>query len=160
MDFLENNDMNRILLITFVAVMILLPDYSVAQNRGGKKHFDRESFEAKRNAFITAELGLTPEEASDFIPLCNELRKRKFEIGKECRKLSKEIDHKSNPTDEDYSKVIDECLDVGVKEAELEREYFEKFKKILPPEKLYKYRKAEFRFVRQFMKADRHNLER
>ena len=42
-----------------------------------QRHFDREAFEARRNAFITAEVGLTPEEAAQFIPLCNELRQQK-----------------------------------------------------------------------------------
>ena len=41
-----------------------------------QRHFDREAFEARRNAFITAEVGLTPEEAAQFIPLCNELRQK------------------------------------------------------------------------------------
>ena len=81
-----------------------------------------------------------------FIPLCNELRQKKFEVGRECRKLSKEIRHKENPTDADYNKVIDECLDVEIKEAQLEKEYFERFKKILSPEKVYKYRNAEYKF--------------
>lgn len=152
--------MNRILMITFAAVMILIPSYSLGQDREGIRHFDREAFEAKRNAFITAELSLTPEEASSFIPLCNELRKQKFELGRECRKLSKEIDHKQNPSEDDYKKALEACLDVRKREAELEREYYDKFKKILSPEKLYKYKKAEHRFVRQYMRAERRHLER
>lgn len=47
--------------------------------------------------------------------------RKKFEVGRECRKLSKEIRHKENPTDADYNKVIDECLDVEIKEAQLEK---------------------------------------
>lgn len=84
-------------------------------------------------------------------------RQKKFEVGRECRKLSKEIRHKENPTDADYNKVIDECLDVEIKEAQLEKEYFERFKKILSPEKVYKYRNAEYKFVRNFMKSGRDN---
>lgn len=40
-----------------------------------------------------------------------------------------------------------------MKEAALEKEYYEKFKKILSPEKLYKYRRAEYKFARSFMKG-------
>ena len=41
--------------------------------------------------------------------------------------------------------------------AQLEKEYFERFKKILSPEKVYKYRNAEYKFVRNFMKSGRDN---
>lgn len=113
--------MNKIFFITFVAISVLLSFNATAQEKKEQRHFDREAFEARRNAFITAEVGLTPEEAAQFIPLCNELRQKKFEVGRECRKLSKEIRHKENPTDADYNKVIDECLDVEIKEAQLEK---------------------------------------
>lgn len=107
--------MNKIFFITFVTISVLLSFNATAQEKKEQRHFDREAFEARRNAFITAEVGLTPEEAAQFIPLCNELRQKKFEVGRECRKLSKEIRHKENPTDADYNKVIDECLDVEIK---------------------------------------------
>ena len=89
--------MNKIFFITFVAISVLLSFNATAQEKKDQRHFDREAFEARWNAFITAEVGLTPEEAAQFIPLCNELRQKKFEVGRECRKLSKEIRHKENP---------------------------------------------------------------
>jgi len=90
-DFCNNTCMNKIFFITFVAISVLLSFNATAQEKKEQRHFDREAFEARRNAFITAEVGLTPEEAAQFIPLCNELRQKKFEVGRECRKLSKEI---------------------------------------------------------------------
>ena len=125
-----------------------------AYAQGGKteKHFNREAFLAKRNAYITAEVGLTPEEAEQFIPLCNELRQKLFEVGRECRKFSKKVRRSEKVSDADYTKAIDDCLDVRIKEAQIEKEYYEKFKKILSPEKLYKYRDAEFKFARNFMR--------
>lgn len=144
--------MNKIFFITFVALSVVCSLSAYAQ--GGKQHrnFDREAFQAKRNAFITAEVGLTPDEAAAFIPLCNELQEKMFEVGRNCRKLSKDLKHNENVTDADYMKVIDECVAVRIKEAQLEKEYYEKFKKILSPKKLYKYRRAEFKFARDFMK--------
>ena len=145
--------MNKIFFITFVAISVLFSSEVLAQGDKEHRHFDREAFQAKKNAFITAEVGLTPEEAAVFIPLCNELQQKMFEIGRDCRKLSKEIRHKKSPAEADYSKVNDECLGVKLKEATLEKEYYEKFKKILSPEKLYKYRRAEYKFARSFMKG-------
>ncbi|MDL2256398.1 hypothetical protein LJC38_07435 [Parabacteroides sp. OttesenSCG-928-K15] len=148
--------MNKIILVTFVAVSVLFSFDLCAQQNNPENRRDRnasrEAFEAKRNAFITAEMELTPEEAATFIPLCDELRRKKFEAGKECRMYSWEIDKKKNPTADEYTKAIDLCLEVGVKEAQLEKEYYEKFKKILSPKKLYKYREAEVKFARLLMK--------
>ena len=108
---------------------------------------------AKKNAFITAEMGLTPEEAASFIPLCNELQEKMFEAGRECHKLSKDLKHNENATDADYLKVIDECVSVNMRQAQLEKEYYEKFKKILSPKKLYRYKRAEGKFAREFMRG-------
>ena len=88
-----------------------------------------------------------------FIPLCNELQEKMFEAGRECRKLSKDLKHNESATDADYLKVIDECVSVNMKQAQLEKEYYEKFKKILSPKKLYKYKRAEGKFVREFMRG-------
>lgn len=143
--------MNKIFFITFVTISILFSSKVFAQGDKEHRHFDREVFQAKKNAFITAEVGLTPEEAAKFIPLCNELQQKMFEVGRECRKLSKELRQKESPTETDYSKINDVCLEVKLKEATLEREYYEKFEKILSPEKLYKYRRAEYKFARSFM---------
>jgi len=149
--------MNKIFFITFVAISLLFSyDASAQQNdqeNRRERHFDREAFEARWVAFITAEVNLTPEEASQFIPLCSELRRKKFELGRDCRKLSREIHKKEAPTKDDYLQAIDECLETGIKEAELDKEYYDQFKKILSPDKLYRYREAEFKFARQFMRG-------
>lgn len=52
-----------------------------------------------------------------------------FEAGRECRKLSKDLKHNENATDADYLKVIDECVSVNIRQAQLEKEYYEKFKR-------------------------------
>lgn len=97
--------------------------------------------------------GVNPEEAASFIPLCNELQEKMFEAGRECRKLSKDLKHNENATDADYLKVIDECVSVNMRQAQLEKEYYEKFKKILSPKKLYRYKRAEGKFAREFMRG-------
>lgn len=145
--------MNKIFFITFAAFSVVFSFSAHAQ--GGKQHrnFDREAFLAKRGAFITAEMGLTPEEAASFIPLSNELQEKMFEAGRECRKLSEDLKHNKNATDADYLKVIDECVSVNMKQAQLEKEYYEKFKEILSPKKLYRYKHAEGKFAREFIKG-------
>lgn len=154
--------MNKIFLITFVAISLFSSICTSAQEQQQNREegkFDREAFEAKRNAFITAEMNLTPEEAAAFIPLCDELRKKKFEAGQACRKLSREIKRKETPTDQEYLAAIDECTCAHEKEGQLEKEYYERFKQILPAEKLYRYREAEYKFARHFMKDQERGRE-
>ena len=145
--------MNKIFFITFVACSVVFSFSAHAQSGKQHRNFDREAFFARKNAFITAEMGLTPEEAASFIPLCNELQEKMFEAGRECRKLSKDLKHNENATDADYLKVIDECVSVNIRQAQLEKEYYEKFKKILSPKKLYRYKRADGRFAREFMRG-------
>ncbi len=144
--------MNKIFFITFVACSVVMTISASAQNGRQHPNFDKEVYYAKRNAFITAEVGLTPQEAAEFIPLCNELQEKLFQVGRECRKLTRELKQDKEGTDADYLKAIDECVNVNMKQAQLEKEYYEKFKKILSPKKLYKYRRAEGMFAREYMK--------
>ena len=150
--------MRVIFLSIFATFSILLSTSALAQkDKGDQKRFDKEAFDAKRNAFITAEIGLTPEEAAEFIPMTDELRKKKFEAGRESRKLSKEINQKRKngeiPTDAEYEAAVSKSLEAEIEEARLEKEYYEKFKRILSAEKIYKYRKAEAKFLQNFYKG-------
>ena len=143
--------MNKIFFITFVACSMVLSLSVYAQGEKKHPHFDKAAFLAQRGAFITAEMGLTPEEAAAFIPLCNELEEKKFEAGRKCRSLSKKLKQNADADEADYLRAIDECVNVEMEQARLEKEYYEKFKQVIPAKKLYKYKSAEGKFVREFM---------
>jgi hypothetical protein len=135
--------------------VVLLNHFAVAQEeKEPTQKFDKQSFQARRNAYITAEAGLTPDEAANFIPLDNELKQKQFDAGRECRKLNRESRAKEKLSDEAYLKLIDCSLETRLKEAQLEKDYYEQFKRILPPSKLYKYLQADFKFMREFMRDD------
>ena len=143
--------------IFFILIMIAVAgafSTVIAQHDKGK--FDREAFMAKRNAYITASAGLTADEAAAFIPIENEMQRKKFEIGRDCRKLARKSRSKEGLTEEEQQKLVDCTTETRLKEAELEKEYHEKFKQILSVEKLYKYQEAEARFMREFMQERGH----
>ena len=76
--------------VLFILIMVAVTGIFLtvmAQDDKGK--FDREVFMAKRNAYITASAGLTADEAAAFIPIENEMQRKKFEIGRDCRKLAR-----------------------------------------------------------------------
>ena len=138
--------------VLFILIMVAVTGIFLtvmAQDDKGK--FDREVFMAKRNAYITASAGLTADEAAAFIPIENEMQRKKFEIGRDCRKLARRSRSKEGLTEEEQQKLVDCTTETRLKEAKLEKEYHEKFKRILSVEKLYKYQEAEARFMREFM---------
>lgn len=143
--------MNRII-FTIFATFCLLSSFTLAAQEGDRKGFDWEDFQAKRNAFITKELNLSPQEAKAFLPLSNEFQKKLFELGKDCRKDSRTLYQKENPTDSEYLRVVDDCINTKLREAQLEKEYFDQFRKILSPKQLFLYQGAEGKFAREYMK--------
>lgn len=150
--------MNKTILYIFALLsMIQFTEVNAQKPRRNNK-FDTEAFESKKGAFLTAEMGLTPDEAAEFIPLCNELQRKKFEIGQDCRKKHKMLKNSgksnSNISEDSYKEAINVCLESRIKEAELEKEYYNKFLQILTPEKLYKYKDAEMKFWEKYMKEE------
>ena len=143
--------MKTLLLLLTLMFTLMAPTPSAAQKGDPQKHIDREAFFARRNAYITAEAGLTADEAAAFIPLENELQRRKMEVGRECRKLARKNRSHQDLTDRERRELSDCLTETRLKEAQLEKEYIERFKKILSVEKLSKYQQAEAEFLRKFL---------
>lgn len=140
-------------LITLMVFSFMIPEGLFAQKQGGKKRFNREEFMSKRNAYIISEVPLDDKEAKTFIPVENEMRSKMFEAGRDCRKLSRELKKKNNANDDEYAKLLDCQQNARQKETQIEQEYYDRLKQILPIEKLYKYQEAEAKFTRDFVKS-------
>ncbi len=125
------------------------------QQNDERRKAEFEAFKAKRVAYITQEMGLTTEESQAFWPLCNELQEKKFELNKELRKAFRDLSRAERsgqkPSDADYKKVVDLGADVKVKEAQLEKEYYTRFEKVISSEKILKYQRAEQLFARKML---------
>jgi len=113
------------------------------------KHFDVDDFKKKKAEYIVKEVGLTDTEAKAFIPLSNELLDKRFELNHNIRSKNRQIREKDKKSDSDYTHMIETSFDLREKELELEKEYYQKFKKVLSPEKIYKYQKAESKFMKE-----------
>ncbi|MDR2773392.1 MAG: hypothetical protein LBC19_01390 [Tannerella sp.] len=145
---------NFVLCISVLLMSIL---HVSAQNdrdlqRDEQKPFDRENFIATRNAYITEKVGLTAKEASVFIPLDNELIRKKFEVGRECHRIERELKKKEGKTEEEYNKLLKCREEVKEKRDKLDKEYLEKFKKILTVEQIVKYQGADRAFFDEFVR--------
>ena len=143
------------LLTCIVTVLFSIVNLSAQGQQQGNRQIMSNDFWERRNTFIKSAVGLTANEASIFIPLENEFKQKQLEIGRECRNLERESLNKQKMTDDEYLKLIDCYLDNRIKEAQIEKEYFEKFKNVVKPDKLQKYREADARFSRELVNMRR-----
>jgi len=107
-----------------------------------------EKFKERKAEFLKKELQLTDAEAAAFIPLVNELMEKKYEVYRNARTNIRDMRNKTEKSEADYKKTIEGMLDSQIKEAELQKEYYQKFMKVLPIEKVYKYHEADMKFMK------------
>ena len=132
-------------------VLILTGFYSVAalsQNNDKK-----EKIESFKVAFITQKLNLTAKEAQLFWPVYNEyldkIETLKNARKKELRSANINIDTYS---DKDLELMLDNEFLSKEKEVELGKEYFNKFKSVIPVKKVILLYKAEDEFKRELLR--------
>ena len=110
-----------------------------------------EEFRAKQKAFIIEKAGLNKEEAAKFFPVYFELQDKKKALNdKAWGLLRKGKDDKT--TEAQYAEILKGVYDARSASDKLERDYYEKFKKILSNKKIYMVQKAEMRFPRELLK--------
>jgi hypothetical protein len=116
-----------------------------AQNR----KMNMADFEKRKMEFVKKEAGLTQDEANKYFPLSTELTKKKFDLHKRHRDKVQRIKDNSNISDTEYRRMLEDDVDVKIKEAALDKEYSVKFEKVLAPEKLFKAQQAERSFIQK-----------
>jgi len=135
--------------LSIFAFLLIFSASSFAQPNNGpqlKRAFER--IQSEKVAFFTNELDLTPEEAQKFWPVYNQFSKEDREChdktvaafanlnGKDGEKLSdKEIENRLN----EYIKALEE-------EQSVTRKYYNKFKAVLPVQKVAKMYRTEEAF--------------
>ncbi|MBT6745108.1 MAG: hypothetical protein HOB26_00955 [Flavobacteriales bacterium] len=109
-----------------------------------------EKMKAHKIAYITEKLDLTPEEAQVFWPVYNELETKLHELREANRP-----DRKKDPetmTDAEVEDMVNQRFEFRQKELDLEKEYHEKYKQVLPTKKVAVLYKAEQGFRRDLLK--------
>lgn len=130
-----------------MCVLLLPLQFSTlsAQNR----KMNMADFEKRKMEFVKKEAGLTQDEANKYFPLSTELTKKKFDLHKRHRDKVQRIKDNSNISDTEYRRMLEDDVDVKIKEAALDKEYSVKFEKVLAPEKLFKAQQAERSFIQK-----------
>lgn len=112
-----------------------------------KQEKSEEKLKEEKVAFFNQKLDLTTQESEDFWPVYNEYWKRKNQIYDDKRTAmkycSKNIDRMTN---EEIIKYADMYINFQKQESELLIEFNEKFKKVLPPKKVFVLYKTDYEF--------------
>lgn len=125
------------------------PQNSPAPNRSGQ--FSPAEYAKQQRTFFTEKAGLTEAEANAFFPIYNELQQKKRELNREIRRILRQ-EGGAEVSEEQSLKAINATADTNIKIAELEKEYLQKFKEILPASKILKIQNAEDQFNSQILK--------
>lgn len=125
--------------IGLILSMFLISSIGVAQK---DKFKVQEKIKARRIAFITEKLQLTPDEAQVFWPLFNDFQEKRQGINKTYRRKAN-FDLMS---DEEVVKHVDQQLEKEEKMLALKKEFIGELKTVLPIRKVAMLPRAEKRF--------------
>lgn len=112
----------------------------------------RDKIDALRVTFITSKVALTNQESQLFWPLYNEYNDKADNLKKSFRQqFIRDVDY-STVSDKEAEAYLVAELTLKQKEYELSKEYYEKFKKVLPIKKIALIRRAEEDFKKELIK--------
>ena len=112
-----------------------------------------DKVETMKIAFLTNKLNLTAKEAQLFWPLYNEYN-QKMETLRKAKKLEyDEIKSKNGtPTDKEITAYMEEVFLTKQKELDLQKEYYNKYTKILSMKKVAQLYQAENQFKKELLR--------
>ncbi|MFN2396090.1 MAG: hypothetical protein ABR597_10425 [Bacteroidales bacterium] len=141
--------------ITGFFILFLLAQTVLAQGGPGQRQARHEQMEARRVAFITRELSLTPAEAQDFWPVYNEYNEKRKAMMFRHQQQKNQIDNIDELSEEELLRIADAEILNMEEMTTLRREYHEKFKKILPLKKVIELYETERNFNRNLLRESR-----
>ena len=136
-------------LISVLSAIVLMSIVAFAQPKNGFKGNKgpeqwRERMRAEQVAFITSELNLTEAEAQAFWPVYNDVQNKRRDAfkasGEAFKALSEGIEG------DNVNKLLDKYLESKKDAEKIESEAINRFKKVLPKEKVAKLVLAEEKF--------------
>lgn len=136
---------------TLFTLILFIGTLSLFAYNGNYQHISKEEFQAKQQAFLTEKAGLTEQESQQFFPVYFELDKKKRELNDQVWKLLRKGDSEQL-TDAQYEEMLLKVYDLRIESDQLDKKYYDRFKKILSPQKIYKVQRAEAKFHREMLK--------
>lgn len=130
--------------VAFILVVLLGSAFGLqAQN---------SSVESARVAFISQKIGLTPVQAEKFWPVYNEFHNQRSDIRKAVKKIYSGLSAVQEPTKENMKLHISQIAALKHEEANLEKEYLNRYLLIITPKQLADLMVAEREFQKILIK--------
>ena len=112
-----------------------------------------EQIKSQKVAFIANKLQLTVEESQQFWPLYNEKSKKSEELDKQEKVVMRNYKkNKENLTSNELELLSDKLMEIELTCAKLDAEYYQKYKKVLPVNKILELNVAERQFKHELLK--------
>ena len=151
--------MNRNIFTLIIALIILPLASAFAQenadsvsNDGNRRKWLNDVKDYKYQ-MLEREAQMTPEQAEMFFPLYQEMENKVFMVNLEARQREMQVsDNFDDATDEDFRLAAQALSDVKVLEAEIEKEYYPQFAKILSNKQLFLLKRAETHFASDLLR--------
>lgn len=143
----------KTLYLTLIAALTLSFTGMASAENSWKEDW-KERMMSEKIAFLTVELGITPEEAQAFWPVYNEVNNERDEAMKNVFLSFKALEDVMNAekSEKEISKALEKYLDSLEKQRKVEDEAAEKYRKVLSTEKLAKLYVGEEKFRRQHIR--------
>lgn len=143
-------DIRKIMIIA--AILVFGAANALANNQA--KEDWKEKIQSEKIAFLTMEIGLTPQEAQVFWPVYNEINEEKdqamYEVIKYYWEMSKAIE--AGKSEKEIKALLDKYLEAQEKQRKIDEDAAEKYKKVLSTTKVAKLYIGEEKFRRQHIR--------
>ena len=144
-------------IFTFIIATFFCFGIANAQkNQGRRQEFSPEFFKKSLEMFVGREAGLSPDESKAFFPLLHEMLNAQREVENKQREvmMKANFDQKGfkDATEAEAQQAVTSVLDLEVKKAQIEQQYYKKFKKVLSWKKIMKVRQALYKFKMEALK--------
>ena len=140
-------------LLSLAALLLVLAPAAQAQRGqlGGARRAERlGQLENAKIAFITNRVSLTQDQAQKFWPLYNEFSDRRRELNRSGRMARREITE--GMTDQQLRDNFAQSFNTRQQELNLEKEYFDKFQKVISLRQVAQLFQAERDFTKEVIK--------
>lgn len=139
--------------MTFIAAMMLALTGTASASTSWTDNW-KEKMMSEKIAFLTIELGITPEEAQAFWPVYNEINKERDEAMHNVFKTYKALENavEAGKSEKEVSSLLDKYLDALDAQREVDSKAAGRYRKVLSEDKVAKLYIGEEKFRRQHIR--------
>lgn len=122
------------------------------QNGNGQRARWMREMKQTKIEYMSKELSITNEQKKKFTEIYNSMQSELDKLRNETDAMRNSVRDKENATDLEYEKAAEAMFEFKVKEGNIEKKYFDKFKTVLTPKQLFMFKRAEMKWMKELMK--------